>query len=201
MSLLEGRVGIPPTSEGVVAPVRLGMRGELVVGLAHGRSREGVSRGAVFHAAMQAGAALGTALTAAATTLTIYNPIGSGVVLSVLHVSAGLTAVPAGNAALVYAVSVNPLAAAPVPGVLATVRSNRLGPSGGRGVAYTACTLPAVPVVARVLGNVSVSTSAAQILDEVQGMLELPENTALTVQGLGAAATGLIAVTWEEIPE
>ena len=197
---LEGTVGPQVLSEGGLSEVRLGRTRELVTVDAHARSHEATSRGLTYHAAIQASAALGTALTASAATLTLYNPVGSGVLLSVLHVSAAILTAPAGGAALVYAVNTNPTAAPPTGTTAATVRSNRLGPSTGKGVAYTVATLPAVPTIARILSNLSTNVSAQQILDDVNGLLLLPENTALTIQNVGAAASGLVAISWEEVP-
>lgn len=199
MALAEGKVGPVQRSDGSQGETRLGRTGEVIVAEAHGRYFEAAARGAIFHAAMQAGAAFGTTLTAAAATLTLYNPAGSNVLLVLLHASAALTAAPAGNAALVYAVSTNPVAAPPAAVTPAVVRCSRLGPSTGKGLAYTAATLPGIPAVARILGNFSANASAGIVSDDLNGALVIPENTAVTIQGMGAATTGIVALSWEEV--
>lgn len=199
MALSEGQVGPQQRNDGTTGTVRLGRSGESIVGFAGARYAEPVTRGAVYHAAMQAGGVLGTALTASAVTLTLYNPAGSGVNLVLRHASIGLTAAPAGNCVLVYAISANPLAAVPTATTAAVVRCNKLGPSAGKGVAYTAATLPAAPVIARVLANVSVNINAISgVSDEIDGALVLPENTAVTIQGIGSAVTGIVTFSWQE---
>lgn len=196
-----GIVGPRYAGDGSEAIIRLGRTGEQIIGDAHGRYHEATARGVVQHASMQAGATLGTALTATAVTLTLYNPAGSGVLLSLLNVSVGISTAPAGSAVLVLAANVNPTAAAPSATTAATVRNNKLGPASGRGVAYTAATLPAAPVVVRVLGSVLAtgSTSGVVISDDVAGQIILPENTAITVQSIGTAPSGIVSMSWEEI--
>lgn len=201
MALSEGLVGSVTRGDGAQGVLRLGRTGELVVGFTGGRFAEDVLRRTVFHAAMQAGAALGTALTATAATLTLYNPVGSGVNLVLLRTSLGITTAPAGAAAVVYAVNVNPVAAVPSATTAAVVRCNLLGPATGKGVVYTAATLPAVPAVWGVIANLSATIGAvAAPVDELAGLIILPENTAVTVQNVGAACSGIVGFSWAEVP-
>jgi hypothetical protein len=85
-SLMRGVVGPSVASgDGSPVPVRLGRNGELIIGNGHGKYYEQVARGKCYHASMQAGASMGTALTATAVTLTLYNPVNSGMLLSLIH--------------------------------------------------------------------------------------------------------------------
>lgn len=199
MSVLEGTVSQKLLGDGSRSEVKLAKSGELIIGEAHGRYFETGSRGNVFHASMQAGAALGTALTAAATTLTLYNPLGSGVVLSLLNASVGVTTAPVGQAVLIYAVNANPVAAPPSATTAAQVRCSLIGPAVGRGVAYTAATLPVAPSVARVLCTLTAAINGGMIVDDVNAAIILPENTAVTIQAIGVAVSGIVALSWEEI--
>lgn len=199
MSVLEGTVAQKLLGEGARSEIKLAKSGELIIGEAHGRYFETGSRGNVFHAAMQAGAALGTALTASAATLTLYNPAGSGVLLSLLNASVGVTAAPAGQAVLVYAVNANPMAAIPTATTVAQIRCSLLGPTVGRGAAFTAATLPAAPSVARVLCTLTAAINGGVIVDDINAAIILPENTAVTIQSIGVAVSGIVALSWEEI--
>ena len=207
-ALMEGMTGPGFGADGARQPARVGRTAELIIGNGHGKYHEAVSRGKCFHASMQAGASLGTALTATAVTLTLYNPLNSGVLLALLHASVAITTVPggAGTAVFAFGVNVNPLAAVPSATTPATVRNCLLGSAAGVGQAYTAATLPAAPVIARVMpGGIYWATAAAAAApmvaeDWVDGSLILAPNSALTIQGVGVATSGIVSLMWEEIP-
>jgi len=208
-SLMRGFVGPSnPAADGSPVPVRLGRNGELIIGNGHGKYHEQVARGKCYHAAMQAGASLGTALTATAVTLTLYNPANSGVLLSLIHANVAITTVPGGAGTAIYALAINanPLAAAPTAATPAVVRNCLLGSAAGVGLAYTAATLPAAPVIARVIpGGIYWATAAAAAApmvaeDWVDGSIVLAPNTAVTIQGIGVASSGIASMMWEEIP-
>lgn len=212
-----GKVGLygPASDSTLHDEKRLGRTLAQITQDAHGRYHEAASRGNLYHASMQAGAALGTALTSTAVTLTLYNPADSGVVLSIVEIAAAITtmlAAPgapgAATAAIVAAGNVNRQAAAPSAVTEAVVRCSLLGNSAGAGKAYTAATLPANPVVIAPLFNISYSeiTAAAiaqfagRFIAEIDGKLCLQPNTAVTIQSIGAAISGIISMMWEEIP-
>ena len=98
------------------------------------------------------------------------------------------------------------LAAVPSATTPATVRNCLLGSAAGVGQAYTAATLPAAPVIARVMpGGIYWATAAAAAApmvaeDWVDGSLILAPNSALTIQGVGVATSGIVSLMWEEIP-
>ena len=206
-ALMQGVVGpAAGGADGARIPVRLGRNGEIIVGTNHGKYHEAVSRGRCFHASMQAGAALGTGLTATAVTLTLYNPVNSGIHLSLLHAAVAITTVPGvGNVNFAYAINVNPLAAVPATNTPGVIRNCLLGGAAGVGIAYTATTLPAAPVIARMMpGGMYFATTAAaapmSLSDWVDGSLVLAPNTCLTIQGIGIATAGIVSMMWEEIP-
>ena len=208
-SLMRGVVGPSVASgDGSPVPVRLGRNGELIIGNGHGKYYEQVARGKCYHASMQAGASMGTALTATAVTLTLYNPVNSGMLLSLIHANVAITTVPggAGNAIYALAINANPLAAVPATNTPAVVRNCLLGAAAGVGIAYTATTLPAAPVIARVLpGGIYWATAAAASApmvaeDWVDGSIVLAPNTCVTIQGIGVATSGIASLMWEEIP-
>lgn len=195
-------------------PVRTGITSEMIVGDAHARYYEAVSRGVVYGAAMQAGASLGTALTATAVTLTLYNPSGSKVNLVLLETSLVITtmlAAPGAGAAstavYVLAGNVSPGAVIPTGLTPGTVRNQLLGGPVGTGLIYTAATLPAAPVVIRPLFGVSYSEITAasiaqlstQFVDQTDGKVVLTPNTAVTIQAIGAATSGIAGLLWEEV--
>lgn len=210
--LAEGRVGPIQAIDGSINPVRSTKTGEIAISDAHGRYHEAVSRGRMYNASIQAGTSLGTVLTLTGVTLTLYNPLASGVLLSLVEVTVALTtdlaAAAAATSIFTLAANVNPLAVAPASNTLAVVRNCLLGGAAGVGQAYTATTLPAIPVVARVIGGSSitepsaagVAKSAALIVDNTDGKLVLAPNTAVTLQAIGAAISGVVSMIWEEVP-
>lgn len=185
------------------AEQRIAATGGQVVCDAHGRYHEAAARGNLYMASMQAGAALGTALTATAVTFTLYNPANSGVIISLLNCALAITSAPAGSAALVYAINNNPVAAAPGSVTALAVRGMPLGNAGvGKALAYSAATLPAIPVVAKALATILAtgSTAGMQINDDVAGAILLGPNSAVTIQNIGTACNGIVSMIWEEIP-
>lgn len=210
MALDGAKVGIAgAAADGTVHDkLRVGKTLEQISGMAHGLYYEPVSRGNVYHASMQAGAALGTALTSTAVTLTLYNPLNSGVNLALIEVGVNITTYLAAAGITVYALAGNVLttAAAPSSTTAATVRNCLLGGSAGRGVAYTAATLPSTPVVLKTMGTLHlvgatpVSESSFSLLDCTDGKIVLAPNTAVTLQGIGTASQGIVHMIWEEIP-
>lgn len=208
----EVRVGPILSADGIMKqPLRVSRTGAQAVTDVHAKYREAVSRGNVFIASMQSGAVLGTALTATAVTLTLYNPKGSGVRASILWGSVAQTAASA-TAGLMNAYwcsnspdSASALAAATTA---ATVRNAAIATATAKVLAYTACTLQAAPIIVRpVAGSGMYWATAAGAaptngIDYVDGAIELPENTAITIQGVGASTlyAGIVTISWEEIP-
>jgi hypothetical protein len=209
--LAEIRTGIQQSQDGAVNPARAGRFNELIGGEAVGKYYEIARQGRIFCASMQAGASLGTALTATAVTFTLYNPSASGVNLSLLQCGVCLSTevVNAETGILVYAANVDPSAAIPSATTPLTVRPALLGASANSaGRAFSAATLPATPVVVRVfpLAHNQVATTATSLsglaaVDYVDGALALAPNTAVTIQQIKTTAdSGIVSMVWAEIP-
>lgn len=182
---------------------RAGKTGEGIVGFAHAQYSEAASRGKLYTACGQAEITFGTGLTSTAVTFTLFNPLGSPVDLHVLNCGITVrTATTAGH--LVWAANINPAAAAPATNTELAVRNCKLNGSAGYGIAYSATTLPATPVAIRTAGYagvISATAGAAGIIrDYVDGAIVLAPNTAVTIQGITIAGTGIIDMLWEEVP-
>lgn len=199
--LAEGRAGQTTVQDGADRELRLVRTGAVAVADAHGRHYDAVTRGNCFVVSQQAAAALGTALTATAVTLTLYNPAGSGKNLVLLQAT---LAIPVATTAgfVAYAVNDTPAQAVPATTTATTIRNAQLG-SGNASVAraYTAATLPAAPVAVRVLAGIISTTPGGvhTIVDNVDGGIILTSNTAVTIQGVTTNATGVISLLWEEV--
>lgn len=155
----------------------------------------------VYFASTQAGVATSTALSTTQTGFTLTNPVGSGKNLVLLNVDCAFTTAPAAAATLVLAANVNPLAAAVTQGTPLVVRNANLGNSQQPvGLAASAATLPAAPVVVRGLGGpvATGSLTPDPIHDKVDGALTLIPGTAISVNSLTTAISGVISMTWRE---
>lgn len=195
--------------QGSVNPMRAGTFGELLVNDAVGKYFELARAGHIYVASMQAGANLGTALTATAITFTLFNPPGSGMDIALLECAAVITTEPAvaagAKAVLVYAANEDPEQALPTATTKLTVRPAMLGGQRrGRAVAFSAATLPGTPIIVRVhplsLNNQS-AVGGVQLaaVDKVDGAISLSPNSMVTVQGIATQAQGIISMVWAEI--
>lgn len=204
MPIIQSQVGPQVNADGAQPNVRSGKTGELIVADGHGRYQEAVLRGNVYVASTQSGVALSTALSTTQTGFTLTNVAGSGKNLVMLDACIALTSAPAGVASLVWAANVNTVATAVTQTTPLTVRNALLGTSGTPvGLAASATTLPAAPVVVRPVGGGPVATgsvTAAFIRDEIAGGLILTPGTAISLSALTTAISAIISVTWEEIP-
>lgn len=156
----------------------------------------------VFLASTQAGQATSTGLSTTQTGFTLTNPAGSGKNLVVLQANVACTSAPAGAATIVWAANVNPVAAAVTQTTPLTVRSAKLGETGGSvGLAASAVTLPAAPVVVRAIGGpvAGSSISPPYIRDDVNGALVVEEGCAVSINSLTTAISAVISVVWREV--
>ena len=203
MATIQGQSGPQVITDGVNTTIRTGRTGELVVTEAHGRYQEAVYRGNVFVAANQAAQALSTALSTTQTGFTLTNPAGSGRILVLLDAAIAIASAPAGISTLVWAANVNTVAAAVTQTTPLTVRNANLGFAGTPvGLASSAVTLPAAPVVVRPVGGGPVATGSVTssfIRDELNGILTLQPGTALSLSALTTAISVICSLTWEEI--
>lgn len=193
----EGIVGPTFTSDGQISRRdRVGRTGAFITGAAHSDYYEQASRGKVYHACTQAVATFGTALTSTGVTFHLWNPPGSSVNLEVLH--CGATILTAGTGGhLVYAYNIPTTGAAPAATQITVV--NGFG-TNGLGKAYSAATLPATPIAIRTLGAAITAASTNFISDYVNGSIIVPPGAVLSIQGITIVGTGLIGMTWSEVP-
>lgn len=158
----------------------------------------------IFVASTQAGVATSTALSTTQTGFTLTNPFGSGKTLVLLQVRGALTTAPAAIATVVLAANVNPVAAAVTQTTPLTVRKANLGVTAtAAGLAASAVTLPAAPVVVRGLGGpvATGSVSQPQIVDDIEGALCVAPGCAVSINSLTTAISGIWSIIWEEINE
>ncbi len=158
----------------------------------------------IFVASTQAGQALSITLSTTQTGITLTNPFGSGKTLVLLQFRGALTTAPAGIATIILTANVNPNAAAVTQTTPLTVRAANLGVTkGATGLAASAVTLPAAPVVVRALGGpvATGSVSQPQIVDDINGALTVAPGCAVSVNALTTAISGVWSLIWEEIPE
>jgi hypothetical protein len=203
MATIQIATGPQVLGDGASVTARAGRTGELDVADTHGRYQEATYRGNVFLASNQAAQSLSTALSATQTGFTLTNPAGSGKLLVVLDACIALASAPAGISTLVWAANVNTVAAAVTQTTPLTVRSANLGFAGTAvGLAASAVTLPAAPVVVRPVSGGPVATgsvTSAFIRDEIAGSLILQPGTALSLSALTTAISVICGLVWEEI--
>jgi len=158
----------------------------------------------IYCASTQAGIATSTGLNTTQTGFTLTNPFGSGKTLVILQIRGAFENAPAGVATVVLAANVNPVATAVTQTTPLTVRRANLGVSGsGVGLAASAVTLPAAPVVVRGLGGAVAASSISQpqIVDDVNGALCVAPGCAVSINSLTTAAEGIWSMVWEEVDE
>lgn len=197
---LAGVVGPTTIQDGSNATVRMGRDSSVIVTPTHGDHYEANSRSKIFHACNSAAITFGTALTATGVTFHLYNPLNSGVNLSVLKASVNvITCTTAGT--ILYAMNNNIAAAVPATNTAITIVGANSGVTG-QAKAYSVSTLPAAPTAVRVLsGAAATFTNGAPstLVDYVNGDIVVFPGCVLSVQGLTIAGTGVISMTWEEV--
>lgn len=195
------QVGPARAADGVSVDIRQAKTAELVVSDAHGRYSEAATRGLIFSAANQAAVATPVGLTASSLNYTLYNPAGSGVLLSLLNISIGISAAPAAGSVIYLVQNNNPLQAAPATVTALVVVNNYLGPVTSAGRAYSTATLAAAPTVMRPLGFVpaAATVSGFVIQHDIAGMIVIPPGTYISIQATTAISL-IVSADWEEIP-
>lgn len=156
----------------------------------------------IYVASTQAGVATSTGLSTTQTGLTLTNPAGSGKCLVLLQFRGAVTTATAGAAGLVLAANVNPIAAAVVHTTPLTVRPANLGVTkSGVGLADSAVTLPAAPVVVRAyqLAVAASSITPGPIVDDFDGSMSIAPGCAVSISSLTTAVTGVWSIIWEEV--
>lgn len=203
-----GKVGAASAADGSYLAARADKTGALVVQNAHGKFYEPASRGKLFCASIgAAGVAPGTALSTSPA-LTIWNPAGSGILVSIKQVFVGYVSGTLGAGVLVH--SFNPSqATAPSGGTALVPQCLLLNSSSGTAKAYTGSTISATSVIVRAsmsMGAGLASTAAfpSLVMDEVDGSIVIPAGAAYCYQGIAAAGSSplvVISVVYEEITQ
>lgn len=156
-----------------------------------------------YFASTQAGVATSTALSTTQTGFTLTNPNGSGKSLVLLQIRGALTTAPAAIATVVAAGGTFHGTAVTQTTPL-TVRNVNFGVTKtGAGLAASATTLPAAPVVVRGLGGpvATGSISQPQIVDDIDGTLVVNPGCSLNINSLTTAISGIWAMTWQEVSQ
>lgn len=181
--------------------LRQGKLAELIVGDVHGRYSEPATRGLIFSAANQAPVSSGAGLTASGVNFTLYNPAGSGVLLSLLNISIGINAAPAAASIIYLVQNNNPLQAAPATTTALVVGNNYLGPVTGTGKAFSTATLAAAPTVMRPIAFVPAAATITGfvIKEEVAGMIVIPPGCYVSIEATTVISL-ICSMDWEEIP-
>jgi hypothetical protein len=216
MADVQAQVGPSTLNDGnSTATRRFGRQNDLIVSELHGKYYEQNVRGNVFKGLS---ASTGIALIVPATTgghPTLWNPLGSGVVLSICRLM--LTYVSGANAptALEWASTLGAGAAAATgsPILTATLVAPTPGMVGGSGKskalwAPTVNTFTAAPLFFEPAGisldtMVAASTNAPfTITVDYDGLLPIAPGNALSLCSQAATTTALfqVMVVWEEIP-
>lgn len=208
MALIQGQVGAsgPAAAGSQALPAR--QMGDGTVGVAdcHGRYTESVLNGNVYFVGDTAGRTTAAGLTTAPVCVSLYNPLGSGVVLSLLYASAQFLVAFAAASAIW--IGLTPTGTATATTGTAINATNCKGTVGGSKVqALTTATLPATPTIIADLG-VGL-TGAITTVPQVQSMyrwfdgaIQVGPGGALSLQVSTASGTSssLMNWMWEEIP-
>jgi hypothetical protein len=198
---VQGKVGKQTLANGAESDLRLNKSGSTVVAQGKSPYSEGVLAGDIYIGANLGGTVVTTQAGLSATTpaLTLYNPVNSGVNLVLINVSIGINASPAAATRFMLAYNLAS-AAAPSATTLANVTNALVGTAKGPiGQCYRICTLAAAPLALRYLGGTvgASSTSAFQLMDDIDGQIILAPGVALSVQ-CSSAADITASFTWEE---
>lgn len=200
-----GQVGEVRTVAGTNPAYRQGPYAEQIVNdIGHGRYFEAARLGRLFLVANTAVQALSVG-SATATGLILSNPLGSGKALILLQASFAPSIDETADTVVALFLNDNVAAAAvthttPLTPKPATCGSG-LTPSGK---ADSAATLPAAPTLIRPLLGGGWATAAGfsqspAAMDLVDGQLVLLPNTALSIQALTTAITGIGGMAWAEV--
>jgi hypothetical protein len=204
---ITGLVGEVVTAPGTTRKFRLGRLAQLVISNVMGRYAESSLATRTFHASTAvAGVAPGTALSTTPP-MVIWNPLNSGVNISINQVYVGYVSGTLGAGTLVHAFVQQTTAPTggtelvPVPGVLGSIKP--------KSRVFQGSTISAAPAIVRpslIMGAALATTVAfpsAPAYDEVDGSIIIPPGTAWAYQMVGTAGTTplvLIGVQYEELP-
>lgn len=202
----ELKVGPFPAADATQITARGDRTGATVVADAHGRYHEGTSRNTTFMAANQASATFTLFGNTTATGFILFNPTGSGKILSVLNI--GYTKVSAAAAAIESLVLSGAYAGQTLSSLTAlTTRCALVGSNAtGVGIAYSAATLSAAGVIIYAFQSPSVSATATTAVPpvtsvDVAGQIEIAQGAWVQLAaGFTNTLAGIAHMVWEEYP-
>lgn len=202
MATATGTVGSKFAGQGAQADQSFNMQGSQRVADGLGRYADAVLRGRVYTACNQAAVTSGAGLSATVATLSLTNPVNSTVNLILLD--AGFTFSTAAAAATSVYLAATLVSATAVthttPGVVRSALWTGQAATGNAGLVDTVATLPAAPLIARVLlGSGTTGLGPALGKDDIGGAFILTPGTACVIQA-SAAAIGFCHFTWQEEP-
>ena len=207
LDTISWRVGPVSSADGSYNPARADKEGAQVVSQAHGRYFEGSRRGNSFGAGTTgSGVAPGTAIgTTAAGCL--YNPVGSGYVLSIQKVSVGYISGTLGAGTLFHCANPTTTQTAPSSGTANTIVCLDVGNSTTAVGVFRSGATTVAPTILRPLCSLTalLATTAVglyQILEDVAGEIVIEPGCSYQIQAVAAAGTSpliAIGVSWEEI--
>lgn len=206
-TVTDGRVGPVYAGDGSNQVLRQGRNSELIIQQAGGKYSEAVQRGNCY-SAMTAATGVSVASLTITTTgqATLANPAGSNRNARVMSATGGYVSGTFGAGNLVYALNVNPNAAA-VTGTAVTPTNLLAGSVNTASCKFfTTSTLPATPTAVRNFTNIGawVGTTASplwNVYDDVDGSIIVGPGAALSITGTTAAGTSplmVFSLTWEE---
>jgi hypothetical protein len=209
---INGQVGPRVIADGAETEIRLDRSGAQVVTAAHGRYAEASMRSVVYGAATAAaGVAPGTALSTTPP-FSLWNPTGSGVVLSVLRTSMGYVSGTLGAGTIVYGF-VPAQTTLPSGGSELTTFATNISAARARGRVLQGSTHVAAGTIAGpafcIQPTLATAPAAggfvplAPAIDDVAGLWTVQPGSALILQGVAAAGTSPLVsfgCMWEEIP-
>jgi len=157
----------------------------------------------IYLASTQAGVATSTGLCTTQTGFTLTNPNGSGETLVLLDIHGALTTAPAAIATVVAAAGTFSATAVTQTTPLTVRPANFAVTKTGAGLAASATTLPAAPVVVRGLGGpvATGSISQPQIVEYVNGTMAVNPGCSLNINSLTTAISGIWSMTWLEVSQ
>jgi hypothetical protein len=173
----------------------------------HARYTMAAARGVLFHGSTAvAGVAPGTALSTTPP-FALWNPPGSGKILSVIRSRLGYVSGTLGAGSIVYAWALQPTV--PTGGAELPVVNALLGVANGAGRCWQGGTLANTPAIIEPAYAISAFLATTAIApfslaeDEIAGEIQVPAGACLVMQGVAAAGTtplALFGCCWEEIP-
>ena len=198
---LAGKVGPISASDGVTNPFRLGKTSALVTSDAHGKYHEAASRRKIFSNYAPA-VAMSVPATAAIGNI-VYNPPNSGVLMSILKITAACVVTDADmlmiNACYSPQVTTPSTTSASVHSCLYT--GGGLGACTGYGIA----TVTTAAIVLASLFHITAAINTVGVdalIFDADGCFCVPPGNVFTLHSIAAAAGSGVTTTviWEEIP-